>query len=865
MTNTWPPVGGRPSRARHPAGATALSLLVCVAIAISLASAPARAGSEILREAYAPSAWGNAFANVYSNQKVAQSFVARTSFLVTHLELFVFDQPDNSPPDLLQVFIALDAGNRPGTALASTARQGPQSWSWVPFGFYPWVPLSAGERYWIVAEDAQPRPKGYEWAMNAPGGYAAGEAQWHDPSSGVWINNTGADMYFRIFGISGPSLNLEVEPTLAAVDPGATVPFDIYFNNSGNDVARTAAVEVSLAADLSYAGDDASSEGGSLAAPLRWSFNDVGVGPHHFTVWTKVNPDPTYYDGQSLASWVFLNYTDASGASQAPLWDVATVTILVPVIRVEAAPMPAHVAPGETFNFSLSFFNVGSGRAEYLWLNATSRQRITILRDDAPSAGGTPVGMNAWLFRNVSAQAYVFNVTVRADPDAMPGDRLALYLIATYTDGGGHPFGETKAVGSAAIHGPSLVVEAAADEQTPHPGDVVRVTLYANNTGDENASRVWLNGTLPAWTTLVDSQPIVPSRVGSSLAYEMRDVAPGGHAVALRLWIEDGAPPATWLAFAASLNLTDASGVLLRPSVASADLEVVTPRFSVSIAAATASVGPGDPIDLTLRWNNSGNEAAKRIWFNFTLPSKTLLVNSSMPWTYTNGTTFGWELANVGPGERLIDVRLEVSARAASGEDLYARLDLRYERSDGFLSQASVDTAAFHVALTSASALGLELVMLWIAVLVAVFLLFLLLGYMDVLPHKRTMIDDVFLLHNSGVLICHYSTTLRPDVDSDIASGMLMAVRNFVADAMRTKNGSLQELKYGDHRIHMVHGRHAILVTFTRGGNGRNMEMRMAEALRNIETAYEKILESWSGRTEDFKGVEEYLLKLVAV
>ncbi len=134
---------------------------------------------------------------------------------------------------------------------------------------------------------------------------------------------------------------------------------------------------------------------------------------------------------------------------------------------------------------------------------------------------------------------------------------------------------------------------------------------------------------------------------------------------------------------------------------------------------------------------------------------------------------------------------------------------------------------------------------------------------MDVLPRRRTSIDDVFLLHNSGILICHYSTTLHPDVDSDIASGMLMAVRNFVADALRTKNGTLQELRYGDYRIHMAHGHHAILVVFTRGGSPKNLDVRMATVLRNVETVYGKILESWSGRTEDFKGVEEVLLKLV--
>src|SRR3972149_580152 len=104
-------------------------------------------------------------------------------------------------------------------------------------------------------------------------------------------------------------------------------------------------------------------------------------------------------------------------------------------------------------------------------------------------------------------------------------------------------------------------------------------------------------------------------------------------------------------------------------------------------------------------------------------------------------------------------------------------------------SETSVTLEAF----VDGSIAGFEVVFLWIAILVALFLLFLLLGYWDVLPRRRAAIDDLFLLHNSGILICHYSTPLRPDVDSDIPSGMLMAVRNFVADARRSKNGALRE------------------------------------------------------------------------
>ncbi|MGQ0797358.1 MAG: hypothetical protein ACT4OI_05805 [Methanobacteriota archaeon] len=861
MTLDRPPLGGRPTRTRPPASATALAAFVVLACSLALLAPDVRAGPEILRESYAPATWDNSFANVWVNQPVAQSFLARTSFLLTRVELYVFDQPEVQAPDILQVFIAQDAGNRPGTVLASTARQGQQNWTWVPFSYYPWVSLTAGQKYWIVAEDAEPRPKGYEWAMNAVGGYATGEAQWYDSSASTWTNGTGADLFFKVFGISGPSIVLEMEPGLWPADPGTVFPIALSFNNSGNDLASNVRLDVDLDAGLTYVADDASASGGIVVGTLAWAFADVAPGPHRMTVWVRLEPDPEYFDGQSLSAWGFLNYTDASGAPQAPSLDVTTVTVLVPVVRGVATPNPANVAPGETLNITVSFYNLGSGRAAWLWANATGVARLTILGDDAATAGGTLVGPNAWRFENVTSQAYVFNVTVRADIAAWPGDRLVLRVNLTYTDGAGRLFESRTVWGSAAIHGPSLLVEGLTPSAEVHPEQVLSVTFHFNNTGDEAAGRAWLNVTLPTDTLFLDSS-LPGMRSGNRVEYALTDVAAGVHSVTIRVRVAGAASPGARLDSLATLDVANASGSLLRPSTASVVSIVRTPRFTLDVTASANRVAPGDVIDVELAWNNSGNEAARTVWINFSLPDKTLLVNSSRPWSSTSGATYGWRLADVGSGADRVSLRLEGSARLEEGEALVAVATLVYERADGVIVAAANASMNFE-GLVGGPTSGLEFVFLWVAILVSVFLLFLLLGYWDVLPRRRAVVDDVFLLHNSGILICHYSTTLRPDVDSDIASGMLMAVRNFVADALRTKNGALEEMKYGDHRIHMAHGVHSILVVFARGRSGRSFETRMAEVLRNIEIAYAGVLESWSGRTEEFKGVEEHLLRLL--
>src|SRR2546428_3156232 len=69
------------------------------------------------------------------------------------------------------------------------------------------------------------------------------------------------------------------------------------------------------------------------------------------------------------------------------------------------------------------------------------------------------------------------------------------------------------------------------------------------------------------------------------------------------------------------------------------------------------------------------------------------------------------------------------------------------------------------------------------------------------------ILEDVFLLnHKDGLLIKHETRRLRPDVDTDILSGMLTAVQAFVKDALRGDDyADLNEMTVG--HMHILIGR----------------------------------------------------------
>src|SRR2546422_3019285 len=85
-------------------------------------------------------------------------------------------------------------------------------------------------------------------------------------------------------------------------------------------------------------------------------------------------------------------------------------------------------------------------------------------------------------------------------------------------------------------------------------------------------------------------------------------------------------------------------------------------------------------------------------------------------------------------------------------------------------------------------------------------------------PKEDALIEDVFLLYNDGLLIKHETRRLKPDVDSDILSGMLTAVQAFVKDSFRSEDAELNEMTFGQMHILLGRGKWLILAAVIGGG-----------------------------------------------
>ena len=127
----------------------------------------------------------------------------------------------------------------------------------------------------------------------------------------------------------------------------------------------------------------------------------------------------------------------------------------------------------------------------------------------------------------------------------------------------------------------------------------------------------------------------------------------------------------------------------------------------------------------------------------------------------------------------------------------------------------------------------------------------------------RARISELFIVSNGGLLIRHYSDTLRTDHDRDILAGMLSAVQAFVKQTLATKTGVLEEMRYGSRSICFVRGTYTIGAMVVEEGDPEGARYVVFDALRDFEERFEPSLRQWNGDVTEFPGIDECFTKLV--
>jgi len=99
-------------------------------------------------------------------------------------------------------------------------------------------------------------------------------------------------------------------------------------------------------------------------------------------------------------------------------------------------------------------------------------------------------------------------------------------------------------------------------------------------------------------------------------------------------------------------------------------------------------------------------------------------------------------------------------------------------------------------------------------------------------------ISELFIMTKGGLLLRHYSDSLRTDVDRDALGGMLVAVQQFVQQTLASKSVANE-------------------------GDAESLQYHVLDALQDFEDRYASTLESWNGDVAAFPGIDDCFEKVV--
>lgn len=139
-------------------------------------------------------------------------------------------------------------------------------------------------------------------------------------------------------------------------------------------------------------------------------------------------------------------------------------------------------------------------------------------------------------------------------------------------------------------------------------------------------------------------------------------------------------------------------------------------------------------------------------------------------------------------------------------------------------------------------------------------------GEMALREALRFTITDMLLIHReTGLLLRHVTGSCQALPDSDLVSGMLTAIRDFVGDTLgRGQEEGLDAIQYGDERILIEASQHVYLAVVVEGIEPAGFRAAMRQHVIEIGQRYEETLRDYDGDASALEPADEMLCSLFA-
>jgi len=137
-------------------------------------------------------------------------------------------------------------------------------------------------------------------------------------------------------------------------------------------------------------------------------------------------------------------------------------------------------------------------------------------------------------------------------------------------------------------------------------------------------------------------------------------------------------------------------------------------------------------------------------------------------------------------------------------------------------------------------------------------------GLMMVWRSSPTVIDEVFLMTPTGLLLKHYTRRLRPDQDEDILAGMLTAVQNFIKESFDEAGGKLNEIRFENYDVLISHGKNVVVAAIITTKKPERLRNQLRNVTDDIELRFGETLKNWRGDRKELGDVDAAMKRFLA-
>ncbi|MFQ6107251.1 MAG: choice-of-anchor R domain-containing protein [Thermoplasmata archaeon] len=417
----------------------------------------------------------------------------------------------------------------------------------------------------------------------------------------------------------------------------------------------------------------------------------------------------------------------------------------------------------------------------------------------------------------------------------------------------------------------TLYFDLLVDKEVVEPGETLQYTVFFNNTGNAESAKVWINDTLPSGLEyLSDTASDLPFfsggyMDGQSLHFNFTNVPPGSHSFALKVAVNESLPVGTDVTNWAYMDYTDSVGFYLSSLGDGVSSRVVyrEPHIIVEAVVDYKDVESGGMVTYTIYFNNTGTGIASTVWINDTIPEHMSFLASNPPPSWNDDREYRFTFSDVPPGSHSLSLAAIIDDELPNDTVFVNSVVLNHTNSRNMPMQGSYDITIMTMAGDPGGANDFPISPSLLVSIVLVMGSVSAGATFVVMNRRKPAIDEVFFLHRSGELIKHYTTRIKPDVDSDILSGMLVAVQDFVGDTFKFKKGELNRLKFGEYQIAIIRCEHIVLAGVTSGPEPRKLESQLRDACKEIEKRFGKVLKNWSGILDELEGADDIIKRLI--